>query len=180
MTTATKNDRLKQRFQMWDVNGNGVIERSDFEEEAYRIIKAFGESPDSPRGRAVKDAFIGMFEYQAKEAGVGPHGRLTEEQFISVNERLMFQQGDAGFSRVLRPTIRAIVDLCDVDGDGLVNSAEFVTWLKAIGVDESEADNAFRQIDTSGDGQLSVEELLAAVRDFHFGKIDVPLLGSGR
>lgn len=49
MTTAVRNDRLKQRFQKWDVNGNGYIERSDYEAEAQRIIKALGETPSSPK-----------------------------------------------------------------------------------------------------------------------------------
>ncbi|WHT22851.1 EF-hand domain-containing protein [Crossiella sp. CA-258035] len=177
MTTAVKNERQIQRFKKWDVNGNGRIERSDYEAEAMRIIKAFGESPESPRGRAVRDAFIGMFEYQASEAGVGPNGALTQDQFLAVNEKLMFKDGDVGFSRLLRPTIRAIVDLCDTDGDGEVNPAEFKTWLKAIGVSGADADSAFQAIDTSGNGSLSVDELVNAVRDFHYGTLDVPLLG---
>ncbi|GAA2786732.1 EF-hand domain-containing protein [Crossiella cryophila] len=178
MTTAVKNERQIQRFKKWDVNGNGRIERSDYEAEARRIINAFGENETSPRGRAVLDAFIGMFEYQATEAGVGAHGSLTEQQFLDVNEKLMFRDGDVGFSRLLRPTIRAIVDLCDTDGDGEVNPAEFKKWMKAIGVPVSDADASFRAIDSNGNGSLSVEELVNAVRDFHNGTLDVPLLGS--
>lgn len=177
MTTAVKNERQIQRFQKWDVNGNGRIERSDYEAEAMRIIKAFGVSPDVPQGKAVLDAFRGMFEYQATEAGVGPDGALTQEQFIAVNDKLMFKDGDVGFSRLLRPTIRAIVDLCDTDGDGEVSQTEFKKWMKAIGVSGADADAAFSAIDRDGSGQLSVEELVNAVRDFHYGTLDVPLLG---
>ena len=178
MTTAIKNARIKQRFEMWDVNGNGRIERSDYEAEANRIIEAFGETPQSAKGRVLLDAYLGMFDHLATKAGVGPNGALTEQQFTEVVESQMFEQGDAGFARVLRPTVSAMVGLADTDGDGQVNPAEFKNWLMAIGVNSVDADDAFRKLDVNGNGELSVDELVNAVRDFHFGKIDVPLLGS--
>ena len=177
MTTAVQNDRLRQRFAKWDVNGNGTIEKSDYEAEAKRIIQAFGEDPSSPQARAVTQSFVGMFEYLATKAGVGPNGSLDVDQFSAVIESEIFQQGDAGFNRVVRPTIAAIVGLCDTDGDGEVDQSEFAKWLDAIGVNRSSAAEAFRTIDADRSGKLSVDELVHAVRDYHMGKLDVPLLG---
>ncbi|MER7858759.1 EF-hand domain-containing protein [Amycolatopsis japonica] len=177
MTTAIKNDRLQKRFQKWDVNGNGRIEKSDFEAEAERIINAFGEDQTSPQARAVKDSFVTMFEFLADKAGVGPNGSLNERQFTEVIEAQIFQEGDAGFARVVRPTISAIVGLCDTDGDGEVDLREFAKWLEAIGVEASAVAPAFRAIDVNGNGKLTVDELVHAVRDYHLGKSDVPLLG---
>jgi Ca2+-binding EF-hand superfamily protein len=73
--------------------------------------------------------------------------------------------------------MQAIVGLCDRNNDGKINQEEFIAYLKGVGVDESAALDAFRQIDTDGSNELTVDELLAAVRDFHYGKLDVPLLG---
>ncbi|GGR65513.1 EF-hand domain-containing protein [Streptomyces roseolus] len=112
------------------------------------------------------------------KAGIDEHtGALTPEQFNRIAEEHILENGGAGFNRVVKPTIQAIVELVDVDGDGQVNPAEFKSWLDAIGVSDVEPAQAFRQIDTDGDGQLSVEELVQAVRAFHLGQIDVPLLG---
>ncbi|GLZ31834.1 calcium-binding protein [Lentzea sp. NBRC 105346] len=177
MTTAVKNDRLKKRFEKWDVNGNGRIEKSDYEAEARRIIAAFGEAAESPQARVLTNAFIVMFEYLAGKAGVGPDGSMTLEQFTEVVEAEVFASGDAGFSRVVEPTIRAIVGLCDTDGDGEVSHREFGKWLDAIGVEPSAAKASFEAIDTNGNGKLTVDELVRAVRDYHLGKLDVPLLG---
>nr|WP_042191104.1 EF-hand domain-containing protein [Kibdelosporangium sp. MJ126-NF4]CEL19845.1 Calerythrin (Calcium-binding protein) [Kibdelosporangium sp. MJ126-NF4]CTQ97069.1 Calerythrin (Calcium-binding protein) [Kibdelosporangium sp. MJ126-NF4] len=177
MTTAVKNERLRKRFAKWDVNGNGRIERSDYEAEANRIINAFGEDPASPQARAVTQAFVGMFEYLANKAGVGPNGSMNEDQFIGVIEAEIFQQGDAGFNRVVRPTIASIVGLCDTDGDGEVDQREFSRWLNAIGVEPSAAAEAFRTIDADNSGKLTVDELVHAVREYHMGRLDVPLLG---
>ncbi|SER14052.1 Ca2+-binding protein, EF-hand superfamily [Lentzea xinjiangensis] len=176
-TSTAKNDRLKKRFAKWDVNHNGRIEKSDYESEARRIIDAFGEDPSSPQARSLIDSFTSMFEYLANKAGVGPDGAMSEEQFIEVAEAQIFQDGDSGFNRVVRPTIAAIVGMCDTDGDGEVSPAEFGKWLKAVGVESSAADEAFRTIDANGNGKLTVDELVFAVRDYHMGKLDVPLLG---
>jgi Ca2+-binding EF-hand superfamily protein len=174
MTTAVQNDRLRQRFQKWDVNRNGVVERSDYEAEAKRILQAFGEPPTSPKGRALMDAYLGMFDQMSRAVGAE---EIAEDQFVDYVESQMFEQGDAGFNRVLRPTITAIVNLCDTDGDGEVSPNEFSRWLKAVGVPESQAAQAFRQLDKDGSGNLSADELVEAVRDFHAGTLDVPLLG---
>jgi Ca2+-binding EF-hand superfamily protein len=58
-----------------------------------------------------------------------------------------------------------------------VNPTEFATWLRAIGVDQSQANAAFQAIDTNGDGNLDSEELLEAIRQYHQGENDIPLLG---
>jgi Ca2+-binding EF-hand superfamily protein len=174
MTTAVQNDRLRQRFQKWDVNGNGVVERSDYEAEAMRILQSFGEPPSSPKGRALMDAYLGMFDQMARATG---SQEIAEDQFVDYIESQMFGRGEAGFNRVLRPTIQAIVNLCDTDGDGEVSPSEFNRWMKAVGVPESQATQAFRQLDKDGSGNLSTDELIEAVRDFHAGTLDVPLLG---
>lgn len=177
MTTAIANDRLRQRFAKWDVDGSGTLERTDFEREADRITSLFGAQPQSREAKALKDAFRNLFDYHAREAGVRPGGSVSEDQFIRINEKLMFSEGEASFNRVLRPVMEALVGLCDRNSDGVINQDEFTRWLKGIGVSESSARDAFRQIDSDNSGELTVDELLAAVRSFHYGKLDVPLLG---
>ncbi|MEV8096928.1 hypothetical protein [Kitasatospora sp. NPDC085879] len=48
MTTSVQLDRTQKRFDRWDVNGDGRIGRADWDAEAKRILKAFGEAPASP------------------------------------------------------------------------------------------------------------------------------------
>ncbi|MGQ0838230.1 EF-hand domain-containing protein [Actinokineospora sp.] len=177
MTASVQDSRLKRRFELWDSNGDGTIDRSDYETEARRILKSFGEPDNSPKARALLSAYLGMWDKLAGKANVGGQGKISLEQFVQVSERELVEGGDAGFDRNLRPTIEAIVDLCDTDGDGEVNQAEFKRWMQAVGVDQRQADDAFRKIDKDGSGQLTVEELVSAVRDYHQGKHDIALLG---
>ena len=177
MTTTVQDSRLKRRFELWDTNHDGAIDKSDWEGEARRILKAFGEPDTSPKARTLMDAYLGMWTHLAELAGVGPHGAVTVDQFIEVSERELVLGGDAGFDRSLRPTIEAVVNLCDTDSDGEVNPLEFRRWMKAVGVSDADADTAFKMIDKNRNGQLTVEEIIIAVRDYHAGKHDIPLLG---
>lgn len=175
MTTATKADsRLEQRFRLWDSNGNGVIERSDFETEADGIISRLG-AEGTAKGNALRQAYLSMFERLAEAAGTQ---QMNREQFVAVAEQEIISKGDAGFASVVQPTIQAIVDVLDTDGDGEIDPDEMTKWFDAIGLSGAEAERAFAEMDTDGSGKLSTTELVNAVRDYHLGRNDIPLLGN--
>jgi Ca2+-binding EF-hand superfamily protein len=170
---STTTSRLEERFRLWDNDGTGAIERSDFETEADGIITGLG-AQGTPQADELKRAYLAMFDYLSQAAGTA---RIDREQFIRTAEREIISKGDAGFSKVVRPTIQAIVNLLDRDGDGEVDSSEMELWFAAIGLEGDVAGPAFDQMDTDGTGKLSVTELVNAVRDYHLGKNDIPLLG---
>ncbi|MFJ8966880.1 EF-hand domain-containing protein [Lentzea sp. NPDC102401] len=178
MTTALSRENDVRRFQKWDADNDGIIDRSDYGAEARRIVGAFGESLNSGRGRAVMEALIVLHRRQADAAGVGLGGAMNQRQYLAANQELMFGRGDEGFDELLRPVIAAIADLCDTDRDGLVSKVELRRWLgNAVGLSDADSDAAFDRIDLDGDGTLTVDELVVAVREFHYGRLDIPLLG---
>ncbi|MFD4375939.1 EF-hand domain-containing protein [Streptomyces sp. NPDC058486] len=174
MTIA--QERLSKRFDKWDVNGDGVLETSDFVTEAANIATAFGQTPESAKGSQLRDGFIAMFELLADKAGAPAQGPINRAQFLQAAGEVV-DGGAATFNPVLGPVTKGIVALADSDGDGVIDEAEFAVWLKAVGVSEKEGRSAFQQIDTDGSGTLSEDELLTAVRRFHTGELDVELLG---
>lgn len=178
MTTALRTEHEVKRFEKWDANGDGVIDRTDYDAEARRIVEAFGETTTSDRGRAVRDALLAMYQRQAEAAGVGPNGAMNQDQYLAANRELMYDRGDSGFEDLLRPTIAAIADLCDTDRDGYVSKVELRRWLgPAVGLSDADSDATFDRIDLDGDGRLTVDELVIAVREFHYGRSDIRLLG---
>ncbi|TSB23358.1 EF-hand domain-containing protein [Streptomyces benahoarensis] len=176
MTNAVQEERLQRRFQLWDRDGDGRIDRSDWENEAQRILRAFETAPSSDRGEAVLTAYLGMWDYLAGHAGIEDGGSLGFDQFRDLAGRQLLDRGPEGFDEVLRPTIGSIVGLCDTDGDGQVDPEEFRSWIRAIGSPEETAETAFQAIDADGDGKLTVEELVQAVHKYHAGELDVALL----
>ncbi|MGH3938676.1 MAG: EF-hand domain-containing protein [Pseudonocardiaceae bacterium] len=176
MTTVTQNPNLEQRFNLYDTDDNGRIDRSDFEAEALRVIRAFREDPDLPRGQAVMNSHVSVYNYLARKAGVGDEG-MNLADFTGVVNKEINDRGDIGFSQVLRPMIEAMVALCDTDGDGKIQLQEYQQWITATGASNADSEESFRQIDKDDDGALSIEELVDAVKQYHFGQSSNPMLG---
>lgn len=176
MSTGIVNERARKRFAGWDLDGDGRLQRSDFEREACRIAETLGRSVDCPAALNLRNAFLGMFDHLRQEAGGSAGDSLTEGQFARVAEDLVFEQGEAALDRVLAPMVQGIIGLCDANADGKINAEEFTRWLTALGQDRPQARAAFGRIDRNGAGALSMEELLAAVRGYHLGRLDVDLL----
>jgi Ca2+-binding EF-hand superfamily protein len=166
VTTATKtNSRLEERFRLWDANGNGVIERSDLAAEADGIISRLG-AEGTPRSDALKAAYLAIFDRLARSPGAD---RMSRDQFVEVATRDMIS-GEDGFAEVARPTLQATMDVLDTDG-------EMRRRLDAVGVSARDSDRVFDELDADGSGTLSASEVVDAVRDYHLGRNDIPLLG---
>ncbi|GAA3761048.1 EF-hand domain-containing protein [Salinactinospora qingdaonensis] len=169
-----ERQRLDERFALWDVNGDGQIDKSDWEAEARRILQNLEQDESSAKAQKLIDAYLGMWDHFSTKAG---KEALNVEEFAQIAEQDIIAGGESGFDQVLRPTIGAIADLLDIDGDGQVSPAEFDRWIEAIGVQEPTPQEIFAQIDTDDSGLLSVDEMVAAVRDYHMGRNDIPFLG---
>jgi Ca2+-binding EF-hand superfamily protein len=168
--------RIKKRFDRWDSDGSGELMRSDFEREAEKIAATFGHAPSARATAQLREALGGLFELCAHQAELPPAGPITEAQFRKVAEDFIFEQGEAAFNRALRPVVAGIVGVCDGDDDGRMGRSEFTRWLSVLGLDADGAAAAFECIDADGRGTLSERELLAAIRDYHYGRLNVELI----
>ncbi|MFI6348192.1 EF-hand domain-containing protein [Streptomyces sp. NPDC050560] len=176
MSNATATARLEKRFEKWDIDGNGILEARDFQEEAARIAQNIGRS-GTPQAEALTAAFVGLYEHLAGRAGVQAGQGLSREQFLDVTGKLLFSDGEAGFNRALSPLVKALIGICDQDHDGKMDADEFRAWLVGVGLPTSNARELFGKVDADGNGHLSEEELLRVMREFHFGRLDAELLG---
>ncbi|MFC7342955.1 EF-hand domain-containing protein [Saccharopolyspora griseoalba] len=176
MERVVAQGRIKKRFDRWDPDGSGELTRSDFEREADEIAATFGRAPEARATARLREALAGLFELCAHQAELPPAGPITEAQFRKVAEDFIFERGEAAFNRALRPVVAGIVEVCDGDGDGRIGRSEFIRWLTVLGLDERGAATAFERVDADGRGALSEHELLAAIRDYHYGRLDAELI----
>lgn len=168
MTTETMSmleRKYAKRFEMLDVDGSGVVSRADFELLAERLVKGLGVTAGSPKAQRVRDSYLELWSALRRTIG-GGGDELARSDFIA---GLMRMAGDrAGFKRVIEPIARLNLSLCDVDGDGQLDEVEFITLLKLFNAGSvAEASDIFRRLDTSGDGYLSLTEILEALCDFY-------------
>jgi len=174
--TPASHERLRTLFESLDVDADGRLEREEWEAPARRILQALGEPRTSPKAQAVMTSYQRMWDYLATEAGADS-STLTLGQFQQVIDDHVVNPDD-GFSDVLRDAISAVAELFERDAKGAVTEEGFTSWLRAVGADASKAPEAFRQIDEDHDGDLTVDELMQAIREYHAGQLDVSLLGT--
>jgi Ca2+-binding EF-hand superfamily protein len=168
MTTETMSvleRKYAKRFEMLDADGSGMVDRADFELLADRLVKGLGVTPGSPKAGRVRDGYLELWSSLRRTIGDGGN-ELSKPAFIS---GLMRMAGDrAGFKRIIEPLARLNLSLCDADGDGTLNEAEFVNLLKLFNsTSVDDASEIFHRLDTSGDGFLSLDEILDALCDFY-------------
>jgi Ca2+-binding EF-hand superfamily protein len=175
MSGVSVQDRLKRRFQRWDLDRSGSLERSDFEREAITIAERMGESPGGAKTKRLTQALLGMYEAIARDGGAGRAGSISWDEFRQAASRWM-EGNEETLRQQLRPMVEAVVSMADTSGDGTIGRAEFADWISAIGLDRSTAESSFDRIDTNRDGELSIDEVLAACVDFHMGRSDFELL----
>jgi Ca2+-binding EF-hand superfamily protein len=173
---AANHERLREHFESLDVDADGGIELEEWEAPARRILEALGESDTSPKARAVLGSYEKMWNYLAEHAGPDT-SRLSLSEFEQVVDSHIVNLGDTDFDDVLRDAVSAVAGLVDRDAKGAVTPEGFTSWLRAVGADTSRARETFRLIDDDDDDDLTVDELMQAVRDYHAGTLDVSVLG---
>jgi Ca2+-binding EF-hand superfamily protein len=165
-TMSLLERKYVKRFEMLDADGSGVVDRTDFEMLAQRLIDGLGVTPGSPKADRVHNGYLELCDSLMRIADEDGNGEITRTEFVMAMTRMA---GDrAGFKRVIEPLARLNLSLCDADGDGNLNELEFASLLRMFNATTmDDASRIFHRLDTSGDGFLSLEEILDALCDFY-------------
>lgn len=165
MATAVHDRRLTRRFELMDADGDGYIEREDYEALARRLVQGFAESSTSPKGRAVVDTYLRFWEEFVSTMDADGDGRVSRDEFVNAIKGQVID-GDA-FDRVYPAHVRAVVELADTNNDGTLDRSEYVRLMSLYGVNEHEASGSFEHVDADHDGYLTVDEMIAHTRSFY-------------
>jgi len=169
MTTAVRLTELQQRklnrrFELFDTDGNGFIERSDLEEIARNLCATYDPDMRSAAAHKVYSAYLNTWEQVMVPMDINSDGKISRDEFMTGTAQQTKTPEDYG--RAFRPIIEAVTELCDRDGDGALNAEEFTSWLRACRVASGDADMVFAKLDRDGDGTLTVDELTMAFQEY--------------
>jgi Ca2+-binding EF-hand superfamily protein len=150
-------------FNVLDANRDSVITEEDFEQIAARVCAQFGISADSEAGRKVRGSYLAWWQQLRRDFDADGDGRVTLAEFTSA-----YKDGKGNperyFAEQLGPTVKVVVDMIDTDRDGFISEAEYLRLLAVATSDRETALAGFRQLDTDGDGRVSVAEFQVGIQ----------------
>ena len=148
-------------FQVLDANGDGRISEEDFDLIGTKVCAQFGIATDSEAGRKVCGSYLAWWNQLRRDLDTDGDGEVSLAEFAAAYKD---GGGERYFAEQLGHTVKAVVDMVDADRDGFISEAEYLK-LFAVATPDREANLAgFRELDTDGDGRVSVAEFQVGVR----------------
>ncbi|MDQ0600965.1 Ca2+-binding EF-hand superfamily protein [Streptomyces canus] len=161
MVSSEYERRIAGRFATFDQDGNGYIDRADFNVAAKALLAEFGTAARSDKGQAL---YVGAEAFWQGMAGIADRDgdqRITREEFVNGAVKRLRDNPDR-FAEIARPFLHAALAVADPDGDGSATVEDTARVLRSLGAAQEIAGTAAAALDTDGDGRIGEEEIVAA------------------
>ncbi|WP_076093098.1 EF-hand domain-containing protein [Streptomyces sp. IMTB 2501] len=165
MSEGTLREKMARLFGAYDADGNGYIERRDFEIIAERINANFSDT-GSRRAVAVAAVFQEMWDGMASRMDVDGDQRISLDEFITDKLKTALADADAAHTRQRADRRRRLFDAMDRDGDGKVSLDEYQGFFRAFGVPAPQAEKTFARLDVDKDGFLTIDEMIETTLEY--------------
>jgi len=168
---AAAPDVPASRFDLLDRSGDGRLARDDYDAFALRLARSLGHAPRSPKAAAVRDGYRRLWNAVRLAADTDADGTVSVAEYRAWAARESEADGNrSGFATAVRPLAEAVIGLVDVDGDRALDRAELGRLLQACRLGAEEAAATCDRLDGNGDGLVSADEIVHAVRGFCVGE----------
>lgn len=166
MLSDLQTRKLAHAFRLADRNGDGVLQRADYEKYAALMADAFDVPHDSEASRAMNAKIMSDWE-MTRQLVAGGDDKITLQEFLAFHDGVLSSPMLDGFVAGYVDSTLALWHAVDPNGpaDG-ATPFRFARFLRAFGVDEAQAAEAFRHLDTNGNGFMSRDEMIAAQKEF--------------
>ena len=116
--------------QIYDTNGDGVLERSDLLRVADALAGARGFEPESAAYESLAAHYEALWAPLQRRAGGALRARVTLEAYVAWHEEVL---ADVAHSeKTLGAMAGLVFDLFDEDGDGIVHLAEYEQFARRL------------------------------------------------
>src|SRR3954470_3492507 len=133
MVSSEYEHRIAARFAGFDQDGNGYIDREDFNAAAKAVLSAFDTAARSDKGQALFGGAEAFWQGMAGIADRDGDQRITRDEFVNgAVKRLRDNPGR--FAEIARPFLHAALAVADGDADGAVTVQEVGRALRVLGV----------------------------------------------
>lgn len=154
MLSDIMQKKLTRHFQFRDLNKDGFVGRSDWEQCAQNLAALRGWEPGSAEYQEVMNRHVAMWHTFWQPADQDKDGKVSLEEYLHLAD----VQRRLGFAYEMKQVTHlfvAIFDTIDLDGDGQITRDEYKLFFEAWGIDPALAEAAYAQMDFNEDGRLS-------------------------
>ena len=172
MASDFMNKKFTRYFQLRDLDKNGFVGQEDWEQCARNLAQIRDWEPGSPEYKDIVAKHVHIWTTFWKPADLDNDGKVSLDEYLALTQT---QQKRGSFAlNVILDLFGAIFDIIDRDGDGQITLQDYSRYSEAWGLDEDLAEQAFSQLDLSGDGSLSRSSFIQF--NSHFFISDDPAL----
>ncbi len=146
-------------FSAMDVNGDGFLERADFEALTDRWVGLRGDAGSE----RLREIMMGWWEALHAASDEDRDQRITMDEVLAAVDNL------GTMLDLVVATAESMFEAVDEDGDGRVSAAEYSRMIHAWTGDDSPTDAGFARLDLDGDGWISKSEFVSHWVEFWAG-----------
>ncbi len=164
--TPFLDKKLSRRFETYDTDGDGYLERSDFETAAARMGDEFGLPADDADRRQLAALCLALWDHLRTFAGADD--RMSEAEYKAAFAAGLLET-ESSFDAGYVPFLKVIVAIADTDGDGRLTADDHARWTGSLmNLPEGVARDIHARLDGDKDGFIDSADLLAAIREYYF------------
>jgi hypothetical protein len=166
MDSAEYERKIAHRFAAFDQDGNGYIDRADFNAAAARLLTEFGTTARCDRGQSLYTGAEAFWQGMAGIADVDGDQRVTREEFVGGAVKRL-RDSPERFAEIARPFLRAAIAVAaGADPEGAAPASAPVAAVErallVLGAPGDIASVAALSLDTDQDGRIAEAEAVAA------------------
>ncbi|GLZ81099.1 hypothetical protein Afil01_59060 [Actinorhabdospora filicis] len=159
---------LARRFQTYDRDGDGHIQREDFTGSAEAMAAEFGLAEDDPRRVRLLNLVTRLWGHLSTVADTDFDGQISLEEYRDAFALGLLETPET-FEAGYVPFLDTILEIADTDEDGRIDKREHLRWTGALmGIAPDIAGGVFDHLDADDDGYVGRGEILAAIRACYF------------
>jgi len=153
MLSEFMNNKLTNYFHLRDLDQDGFVAQEDWEGSARNLAEIRGWQPDSEEYADIVAKHVGIWTTFWKPADLDNDGKVALDEYLTLTDTLRKRGSFA--QNVILDLFGAIFDIIDRDADGQITFQDYTLYFNAWGLNKDLAQQAFSQLDLSGDGRLS-------------------------
>jgi Ca2+-binding EF-hand superfamily protein len=161
MVSSEYERRIADRFATFDQDGNGWIDREDFNAAVKALLTEFGTAARSDKGQALYAGAEAFWQGMAGMADRDGDQRITRAEFVTGAVKRL-RDNPERFAGIARPFLHAALALAGDDGGAAASVDAVARVLRVLGVREDAARAAAAALDTDGDGRVGEAEIVPA------------------